>query len=76
MPKVKELDRECAKALISRGIPPDMELSGEFVEFESDPDPKAHVNVFEMAELNSKIDPKELDKRYELINELFNSTDK
>lgn len=28
MPKVKELDRECAKALISRGIPPDMELGG------------------------------------------------
>ena len=39
MPKVKELDRKCAKALISRGIPPDMELGGEFVEFESDPDP-------------------------------------
>ena len=76
MPTEKELEKKYAKALISRGISPDMELGGKIVEFESDPDPRAHINVFEMAGLNSKIDPKELDKRYELINELFNSTDK
>ena len=76
MPTVKELDREYTKVLISRGIPPDMELGGEIVEFKSDPDPKTHVNVLEMAGFNSKVDQKEFDKRYELINELFNSTDK
>ncbi|CUO96893.1 Uncharacterised protein [Anaerostipes hadrus] len=73
---VKELDEEYAKTLISRGIPPDMELGGEFVEFESDSDPKTHVNVLEMAGVNSKITQKELNERYKLINELFNSTDK
>ena len=60
MPTVKEMGEEYAKGLISRGISPDMELGGEFVEFESDPDPKAHVNVLEMAGLNSKVDQKEL----------------
>lgn len=62
MSKVKELDRECAKALISRGISPDMELGGEVVEFEADPDPdpKVHVNVFEMAGLNLKVTQKKV----------------
>lgn len=76
MPKVKELERGCAKALISRGISPDMELGGEIVEFESDPDPKTHINVLEMAGFNSKIDPKELNKRYKLMNDLFDSMKK
>lgn len=76
MPTVKEMGEECAKALMNRGVPPDMELGGEIVEFKSDPDPKTHVNVLEMAGFNSKVDQKELNKRYKLINELFDSMKK